>query len=75
VLRNGMWAVVGLPEREAPKLQDLSHDEIGELGQGVRPVIAASTRCAGASNTPSTLGVTETATRSSSPLAARALLP
>jgi hypothetical protein len=42
VRRNGTWAVVGLPEREATKLQDLwERDEIGvELSVEVRaPVI------------------------------------
>jgi hypothetical protein len=42
VRRNGTWAVVGLPEREATKLQDLwVRDEIGvELSVEVRaPVI------------------------------------
>ena len=42
VRRNGTWAVVGLPEREAVKLQELwERDEIGvELSVEVRaPVI------------------------------------
>jgi hypothetical protein len=42
IRRNGTWAVVGLPEREATKLQDLwERDEIGvELSVEVRaPVI------------------------------------